>query len=1017
MTDMKKWLHIAVFLLIAQWAGAQKMLSGIVRDAKGTAIPGVNINASNKKSTVTDLDGTFQIEVKDDKTMLTFSMMGYQPKTLKVGNQSRIEVQLSEGKNELDEVVVVGYGTQKKKDVTGAVSSVNMKEMMTVPTTNVNEMLRGRVAGVSVTVNSSRPGGSSDILIRGQRSLSGSNSPLYVVDGSPVTDINDLNANDIKSVEVLKDASSQAIYGARASAGVILITTKRGSTGKLQIDFSASTSTQRLKQNFELMNGQDWVRKLLAENGVFTPIDQTPQSVINTVIGDNMLISNYNAGKTANWLDELIRPSTLQTYNLSIRGGNENTKIGLSMNYFNQVGMILNSGYERISARLNVDHKLTNRIKIGSNVSYTHAITNQEDGKNNSTTSNDMLQKAITLSPYSLPYDDQGNVNRYVTSDLKYNPIWNSLNYFNEIKAQRFLMNFFTDIDLVKGLKYRFNSKYDTRHETQKSYQTRLHQYGVATNGWGEINKTDDWEWLAENILTYDKTLNANHRFDVTLVQSANKMQTDSYTQNATQFLSDVNGVDGISNASYFYKPKYNITPRQLLSYMGRLRYTLMERYLFTVSVRRDGSSVFGPENKWGTFPSASVAWRINEESLVKNNLPQLTNLKLRMSYGVVGNQGISPFQSMALANEYDYLFGGDGTYTIGLIGDNSMPNPYLKWEQTASKNIGIDFGFFDNRISGSFEYYDTHTTDLLVYKKLPAASGYSNQLTNIGEVQNEGIELQLSADLIKTAKFYWGVNLTYSRNRNAILQIDGQRDTNGNLLDQPNNNWFIGHNINAYYEYEFAGIFNNIEEVRNAPQGKDPATGAPLSDAQLLAKVGSIRVNDQNGDGVITTADKKIFDAAPKWIGSLSTTFKYKGFDLFLDFYTVQGVIKRNSYLYDYNSGGSNYGSLNGIKVNYWTPEGQGQEAPLPTLSTGDTYIKSLGIQDASYIRLRTVSLGYTFPKNKWLDAMAISRLNFYVSLTNYWTWTQYKSFGPETSPSSYPEPKIVNMGMNLSF
>jgi TonB-linked SusC/RagA family outer membrane protein len=452
---------------------------------------------------------------------------------------------------------------------------------------------------------------------------------------------------------------------------------------------------------------------------------------------------------------------------------------------------------------------------------------------------------------------------------------------------------------------------------------------------------------------------------------------------------------------------------------MGRLRYTFMERYSFSLSVRRDGSSVFGQESKWGSFPSVSMAWRINDEPLVKKYLPKLhiSNLKLRLSYGVVGNQGIGPFQSVPLLNEYDMLFGDSNTYSVGLMSGNSLANPFLKWEQTASKNVGVDFGFFDNRISGSFEYYDTRTTDLLVYKKLPAVTGYSNQLTNIGEVQNEGIELQLSADLIKTKSFYWGINITYSRNRNMILQIDGQRDANGNLLDQPNNGWYIGHSIDAYREYDFAGIFNNIEEVRNSPQGKDPATGAVLTDSQLQAKVGSIRVNDVNNDGVITTADKKIFDATPKWIGSLSTTFKYKGFDLFLDFYTVQGVIKKNSYLYDDTYGGSNYGSANGIKVDYWTPDGKGQEAPLPSLSASDTYIKSLGLQDASYFRLRTISLGYTVPKGKWIDALSISRLNVYVSLTNYFTWTKYKSFGPETSPSSYPEAKIMNVGMNLSF
>ncbi len=986
----------------------QIKITGKVFGVKGETLPGVNIISSEKKSTTTDIDGKYTISVSNKKITLTYTHEGFLPQYKSVGNQTEININLLEDKKELEEVVVVGYGTQRKKDVTGSISSVNTKEMMTVPTTNVNEMLRGRIAGVSVTVNSSRPGGTSDILIRGQRSLSGSNAPLYIVDGSPVSDINDLNANDIKSIEVLKDASSQAIYGARASAGVILVTTKRGSSGKLQIDFSNTTTVQSLKKNFDLMNGQDWLQKRLAQINEFRPVsvltssnDPVDQATILSVIGDNTLISNYNAGKSTDWLKQLIKPATITNTNLSLRGGNENTKFSSSFNYFNQGGMILNSDYKRITGRLNLDQKVSRTVKMGINLSYTHSEANGEDGSNNSTTSDDMYQKAITLSPFAVPYDDNGNLNRYVTSDLKYNPLWNSHQYSDLTKIDRFLVNLFTEIDLVKGLKYRFNSKYDIRNQNEESYQTRLHEFGAATNGWGQISFKADKEWLIENIFTYDKKINKSNRFDVTFMQSANKLTTETYTQSATQFLSDYFGADGISNASTFTKPVRNISPRQILSFLGRIRYTLFEKYIFSASLRNDGSSVFGVENKWGLFPSCSAAWRINEEAFLKNSTI-VSNLKLRLSYGVVGNQGIGPFQSTATVNEYDMLYGNTSAYSVGLLPGNSLPNPFLKWEQTASKNIGVDFGFIKDRITGSLEWYDTRTTNLLIYKKLPSNSGYTNQLTNIGEVQNTGIEAQVSALLIKAPNFSWGINLSYSQNKNKILKIDGQTDANGNQIDQPSNGWFIGHSINSYYQYVFDGIFNNASEIANS--------------AQPNATVGSIRVKDLNGDGVITTADKKVVDASPKWIGSFSTTFNYKGLELFLDFYTVQGVIKNNSFLYDYNNGGSNYGPNNGIKVDYWTPSGQGQEAPLPS-GTPDTYLKALGLQDASYIRLRTISLGYTFQKVDWMEKAGISKFNIYTSLGNYFTWTKYKAFGPETSPSSYPEPKTVNMGINVSF
>ncbi len=1022
---MKKSLFFLMLLLssvIFAQSGTIK-ITGKVYGSKGETLPGVNVISSEKKSTSTDIDGSFTIMVSSEKTVLIFSFSGYVTQKKTVGNAKEINVNLVEDKKELEEVVVVGYGTQRKKDVTGSISSVNTKEMMTVPTTNVNEMLRGRIAGVSVTVNSSRPGGSSDILIRGQRSLSGSNAPLYIVDGSPVSDINDLNANDIKSIEVLKDASSQAIYGARASAGVILVTTKRGTTGKLQIDFSNTTSVQSLKKNFDVMNGNEWLQKRLAQIGEFKSVstlqnssDPADQAKILSVIGDNAMIQNYKAGRTTDWLTELIKPAVIYNTNLSLRGGNENTKFSTSLNYFYQDGMILNSDYKRIAGRINIDQKISRTVKTGINLAYTHSEANGEDGSNNSTTSNDMYQKAITFSPYSSVYDENGNLNRYVTSDLKYNPIWNSKQYSDMTMADRLLLNLFTEIDLFKGFKYRFNSKYDYRNENEKSYQTRLHEFGASTNGWGQFKFKTDKEWLVENIFTYDKTINQSNRFDITAVQSANKLTTETYTQSATQFLSDYFGADGISNASIFNKPNRNISPRQLMSFLGRIRYTLFEKYIFSASLRKDGSSVFGQENKWGLFPSYSLAWRINEESFLKES-KVLSNLKLRLSYGVVGNQGVGPFQSSATVNEYDMLYGNTSAYSVGLLPGNSLPNPFLKWEQTASKNVGLDFGFLKDRISGSLEWYDTRTTDLLIYKKLPSNSGYTNQLTNIGEVQNIGIEAQISALLIKTPNFSWGVNLAYSQNKNRILKIDGQTDANGNPLDQPNNGWFIGHSINAYNQYVFDGIFNSYDEVKNSAQGHDPVTGTLLTDAQLLAKVGTIRVQDINGDGVITIADKQIIDAAPKWIGSFSTTFNYKGIELFLDFYTVQGVIKNNSFLYDYNNGGSNTGPNNGIKVDYWTPTGLGQEAPLPAGSVGDTYIKSLGLQDASYIRLRTISIGYTFPKTDWLDKSGMSRLNLYTSFTNYFTWTKYKAFGPETSPSSYPEPKTVNMGINVSF
>lgn len=1010
-------LLLLLFVTFSYAQTEKLVVSGTVTDSKGMTLPGVSIITNSKTSTTSDLEGNFALTILNSQATLKFSYVGFISQTISVGTNKTINVTLQEDKKELEEVVVVGYGTQRKKDVTGAITSVKVKDMLAVPTTSVAEMLRGRVAGVQVTIGSSRPGSGSDILIRGKRSLSGGNAPLFVVDGSPVTDIDDLNANDIKSVEVLKDASSQAIYGARASAGVILVTTNRGFNGKTQIDFSTATTFETLKKNFSLMSGTEWIQMILAGQNDFRPLADVEDYVIEAAIGDPMLYNNYLAGKSSNWEKELIKPAQMISYNLGIKGGSEKTKYSTSFNYTNQDGMIANSSYERFIGRLNVDQTISNSIKMGTNISYTRSTLNGEDGiTNGSSGSSNMYRKAFTFSPYSSPYDEFGNVAQHVTTDLKFNPLWNSQQASDQRFTNRLLVNLFADWQITKGLKYRINTSYNNRNENRESYESSLHERGKPVNGWGQLKFGTDTEWLVENILTYNKDINEKNRFDVTLMQSANKFRNEGFTQTAQNFLTNFFGANGFNNASVFGIPNRSISNRQIQSYLGRFRFTLLDKFILAASYRYDGSSVFGVENKWGLFPSYSAAWKINEEAFLKNS-EVVNNLKLRLSYGEVGNQGIGAYQTTSTTSQSEFIFGPGPSYSVGLLPGNVMPNPFLKWENSATQNIGLDFGIFNDRVSGSLELYSTKTTDLLVYKTLQASSGYSSQLSNLGEVQNQGIEFQLSTLPIKTKDFTMGVNFTFSKNRNKIISIDGKLDANGNPLSQPNNNWFIGKPIDCYYEYRFDGIFNTIEEVRASAQGKD-ATGVVLSDAQLQSKVGSIRVKDMNNDGIINeVGDKRIIDATPRWIGSLSTNFNYKGINLLLDFYTVQGVVRNNSFLYDYNDGGTNSGRLNGIKRDYWTPDGLGQEAPMPRTNYTDPYVRSMGIQDASYFRLRTISLGYTLPKMKWLGKENRTKINIYGTATNYFTWTKYQSFSPEGSPSSYPEPKNITFGINVSL
>jgi len=1008
-----------IFSSISYSQSVNKEITGALLDENSMPLPGVSIVVKGTSTGAsTDLDGLYTIMVPNVNSILLFSYIGYENREVVVGNQTTISIKLIPMNNALEEVVVTGYGSQRKKDITGAISSVNAEDLLNVPTISVAEMLRGRVAGLEVNISSSRPGSGSDILIRGKRSLSGSNGPLFVVDGSPVTNIDDINANDIKTLEVLKDAASQAIYGSRASAGVILITTKRGGSGKTVIDFNVTSTYQDLKKNFDLMSGSEWTQMLMAQQSDFRPLSTVPNNEIQAYMGDDLYYNNYLAGRQSNWIKELISPAMMKSYNLGMRGGSETTKVSASLNYMKQDGMIAKTGFDRITGRLNIDQRVSQSLKVGINTSYSLANQGGEDGISggSSGSTSSMYQKAFTYAPYANAYETNGSLSRFVNTDLRFNPLWNSQEASDNRATSRFQVNMFADWEITKGLTYRFNGNYSSREENRESYESRLHERGARSNGWGQLRFAKDNEWLAENILTYEQRINENNRFDITLVQSSNVTRGEGYTQVGTEFLTDYFGANGISSASQFNVPERSIVNRQLLSYMARVRYTFLERYTLSGSLRKDGSSVFGSENKWGLFPSLSAAWVIKEEPFLKD-IDFVSNLKLRASYGEVGNQGIGAYQTTSRTQQSEMLFGNDSEYSIGLLPGNILPNPFLKWEKTASVNLGLDFGFFRNRVTGSFELYDTRTTDLLVYNNLPVTTGYSSQLSNLGEVSNKGIEIQASTVLLKNKNFSWSANLTWSKNVNKIVSIDGKTDENGIPLDQPNNNWFIGYSIDSYYRYKSDGIFNTISEVANSAQGRDPSSGNPLPDAQIASKVGSIRVGDLNGDGVITEADREIVNQNPDWIGSLSMNFDYKGINLMVDFYTVQGTIKDNSLLYDYNTGGTYSGKLNGIKRDYWTPDGLGQEAPLPRNNSTDPYAQALGLTDASYFRIRNLKLGYTLPNSKWMSDIGISNLNMYVSATNYFTWTKYKSFSPESNPTSYPEARLLNLGINLSL
>lgn len=993
-------------------ASAQnKKVTGTVSDANGPLI-GVNVMVKGTSSgTITDFDGHYSLDVPA-KSTLVFKYVGYNPAEKVVGGNSVIDVTLTEDTQQLDEVVVVGYGIQRKSDLTGSVTSIKADDLNSFPSSNVGDMLRGKATGISVTATSGRPGEAPDILIRGKRSLTGGNDPLYVIDGVPVDKdgFANLNNADIKSIEVLKDAAAQAIYGARAANGVILVTTKRGEKGKVQVDFTTYVGEQFLSKNFDFYSGEEFYQ--LRKEAIRTDNGKMPESP-HEVLADAIMEKAYADKRFTDWENLMLDPAIVQKYDLSIRGGGDKMKVAASFGFYKQDGMAPNSGYSRGNFALNLDYEVYKWLSIGSNISYARSKQTREDGNFN---------EYITRSPLGQVFNEDGSYTDYINSSLDVNPLYRAQNANREILANSFKLNAFMDIKPFKGFNYRLNASFYNNQKEDGQYKNKNYPGGGASGTLANKNKE---HWLIENIINYAVPIkNKNHRLDLTLVQS-----WDHETQKDMEYSSNNVPVD----LDWNMLPDGKVTgigrkyeERTLLSFMGRAQYGLMDKYLLTLAWRRDGSSVFGPSNKWGDFISVAAAWRIKEEKFLKD-VEWLSNLKLRASYGQVGNQAIKPYKTLGVADGLATEFGN--VLEVGYLLGTELPNAKLKWETTASVNAAVDFGFLDNRLNGTIEYYNTTTTDLLTERSISSSLGYSKMYDNLGKTRTQGVEISINADIFRQKDFKWSIGTNFSKYSNKILEINGKLDNEGNPVNDVNNKWFIGHPIDVYYDYQFDGIYqyDEFDETTDS-KGKlkyvlkntydsdgDGVADKPLKRTDAV-QPGDIKVKDLNNDGVIDDQDRTIIKKDPDFIASLSTNVYFKGFDLYLDFYGVQGATLQNEYLYDSNKGGSLQGKLNGMKVDYWTPENPSNDAPRPRFQSNPVYFSALSYKDASYLRLRTISLGYTIPRNI-TEKFKVSNLKIYCTGTNLLTFTKFKSYSPEMTPGDYPEAKQVIVGVNVSF
>ncbi|REE27182.1 TonB-linked SusC/RagA family outer membrane protein [Winogradskyella pacifica] len=1008
------FLLCSSFSLIAQTTVKGKVLSA----SDNMPLPGASvIEKGTSNGTQTDFDGVFTLDVSNESAIMVVSYVGFKSKEV-VYSSGEISITLEED-SALEEVVVIGYGSQKKSDIVNAVSTTDLEKATLSPTSDVNEMLRGRIAGLQVNVGGGtlRPGGTSDIIFRGQGSIEGNVSAIYVVDGI-IRDggIEDIDSDDIKSIEFLKDASAQAIYGSRGANGVVLITTKRGSAGKVSVSYHGFLTTKSIERNFDVYSGQE-LAQLRREAWRSTRADDSYADDVVDNVFTEVEYDNLTNNRFVNWEDELMRNGFVNSQAISVSGGTELTKVFGSINYFKEDGLIPSSSYTRKTLRLNVDQKISDKFSVNFDINLLNDDTDRAANVN-----------VITTSPLGSAYNVDGSITRFPSGEelSAVNPLWNLREQNHEEKGNDYVVNVTPIWQITNDLQYQLKANLTRRTSERGQYQSSLSSAGDDVRGIARIDNQLRESYLIENILTYDKTINANNSLNVTLVQST---QENAFTRTFTEgqgFANEDLGYNGISSAIGNVTVERDGDQFRYLGYLARARYSLLNKYTFEGTVRADGASLNGEGNKWSYNPAGSFAWKIHNENFLED-VSSIQELKFRASYGSLVNDLGRAYTSLFTADFQPYIF--DEETGSGFSPSTILPNPDLKFERITTLNLGLDFSIFNRILVGSINWYDARTTDLLLRRGVPPVTGYTSTFFNAGEMQNTGVELSLTANIFNTEDFKWSVSTNWSNNKNKILEL--YDDGNGNAITEDNSfNYYVGQPVGVIYQYAFDGIWQEGEDFENAPQANSES-----ANPQTDLRPGDIKIKDVNGvdedgniiagpDGKITQEDRVFIDPNPDWFGSLSTTVYYKGFDLLVDFYAVEGATKVNPFLNEYNNGGTLRGDINGVKVDYYTPENPSNSFPRPNKDAADQYLNALAVKDASYLRLRTVSLGYTLA-DKFTSKLNFEQIKFYVTATNLFTNTDYIGYSPEVNIRStfsnadtgYPDAKSFTFGVRVKF
>ncbi|MNK00523.1 TonB dependent receptor [compost metagenome] len=1017
----------------------QVYVTGTVTDDQGELLPGVNVKLKGTNSTTqTNNDGTFKFAVPALKGTLVFSYTGFSTKEVLITAATVYRVKLAKDLKILDEIVVIGYGTSTKRDLTGAVSQVNMEDLQKAPVASLEDALAGRVAGVQVSAVDGQPGAPMQISIRGNNSITQSNSPLYVIDGFPIEDPtnNVINPAEVESIDILKDASATAIYGARGANGVIIITTKKGKIGSPTISYQNYFGIQQNLKQQELLSPYEFVKYQLEFNSsVYTPI----------YLKDGRDLEYYRNVEGINWQDKVFRTAPMQNHFLSINGGTDKTRYVISASMLNQDGIIVNSGFNRYQTRLVLDQAINPKLKVGVNVNYSNTKTygTIATEQNGSATASLMYSiwgyRPITgdaLTDEQLvdqPFDPDVNP----TAEYRINPAISTRNEYNPSFVNAILANAYAEYKFLNYFTFKATggvTKRDTRREIFNNSNTRSGNLLSGSNGVnGSIINYDVNNFLNENTLNFKRNIGKVHSINAIAGFTIQQISSASSGFAATQVPNESLGISGIEEGipSRVYSTS---SKSALMSFLTRVNYGYKSKYLFTASIRADGSSKFAPGNKWAYFPSGSFAWVLSDEPFMKK-IPVISSAKVRASYGLTGNNRVTDF---AYLSSYQIISNSGYNFNNGPVNGtipNLLGNENLKWETTAQSDIGIDVSLFKNRISITADYYNKKTYDLLINSSLAPSQGFLNGIRNIGKVGNKGFEFTLNTVNVKNKAFSWNSSFNISFNRNKVLELT---EEDPSILSRVNwgnfNNAYPyiaipGRPIAQFYGYVWDGVyqysdFNQLANGSYVLKDNVPNNGQ----SRATVQPGFIKYKDINGDGQVNGFDQTIIgNPNPLHTGGFSNNFSYKGFDLniFLQWSYGNDVLNANRIEFE---GGENRNSLNMFAsyANRWTPENQTNDL-YKVYGQGPLVYSSRTIEDGSYLRLKTVSLGYNLPASL-LKKVKIKNFRIYASGQNLYTWTNYSGLDPEVSThataltpgfdwSAYPKARTIIFGINLTL